>query len=159
MLKFVLNPLSAKFTKWSNTLKQFVGKLPTNCLSVFDHFMGVVLKGLILKAKFEDDSLVYKVLQNQRSPFWMRLIRNYIRGSLKVVADTLRFYFIRINFRKGLYFSLCINNCNIISDICQLLQDLNPRKELAFKKIKPIPNVLRKNIKKVPPPSFRIIVD
>ena len=32
------NPLSAKFIKWSNTLKQFVGKLPTNCLSVFDHF-------------------------------------------------------------------------------------------------------------------------
>ena len=24
--------------KWSNTLKQFVGILATNCLSVFDHF-------------------------------------------------------------------------------------------------------------------------
>ena len=34
-----LNPLSANPTKWSNTLKQFVGKLPTNCLSVFDHFV------------------------------------------------------------------------------------------------------------------------
>ena len=33
-------------TKWSNTLKQFVGNLPTNCLSVFDHFVGLVLKGL-----------------------------------------------------------------------------------------------------------------
>ena len=32
------NPLSANFTKWSNTLKQFVGNLSTNCLSVFDHF-------------------------------------------------------------------------------------------------------------------------
>ena len=41
-----LNPLNAKFTKWSNTLKQFVGKLPTNCLSVFDHFVGLTLKGL-----------------------------------------------------------------------------------------------------------------
>ena len=30
----VLNPLSANPTKWSNTLKQFVGNLPTNCLSV-----------------------------------------------------------------------------------------------------------------------------
>ena len=29
------NPLSASFTKWSNTLKQFVAKLPTNCLSVW----------------------------------------------------------------------------------------------------------------------------
>ena len=41
-----LNPLSAKFIKWSNTLKQIVGKLPTICLSVFDHFMNLALKGL-----------------------------------------------------------------------------------------------------------------
>ena len=41
-----LNPFSANFTKWSNTLKQFVGNLLTNCLSVFDHFVGLVLKGL-----------------------------------------------------------------------------------------------------------------
>ena len=34
------------FTKWANTLKQFVGKLPTNCLNVFDHFVGLALKGL-----------------------------------------------------------------------------------------------------------------
>ena len=26
-----VNPLSANPTKWLNTLKQFVGKLPTNC--------------------------------------------------------------------------------------------------------------------------------
>ena len=45
--RFVFNPLSANPTKWSNTLKQFVGKLPTNCLSVFDHFVGLALKGLI----------------------------------------------------------------------------------------------------------------
>ena len=42
----VLNPFSANFTKWSNTLKQFIGKFPTNCLSVFDHFVGLVLKRL-----------------------------------------------------------------------------------------------------------------
>ena len=42
----ILNPLSVNPTKWSNTLKQFVGKLPTNCLSVFDHFVGLALKGL-----------------------------------------------------------------------------------------------------------------
>ena len=29
------NPLSANITKWSNTLRQFIGKLPTNCLSVW----------------------------------------------------------------------------------------------------------------------------
>ena len=42
----ILNPLSAKFIKWSNTLKQIVGKLPTICLSVFDHFSGLAFKGL-----------------------------------------------------------------------------------------------------------------
>ena len=40
-----LNPLSANPTKWSNTLKQFVG-MQTNCLSVFDHFVILALKGL-----------------------------------------------------------------------------------------------------------------
>ena len=42
-----LDPLSANPTKWSNTLKQFVGNLPTNCLIVFDHFVKLVLKGLV----------------------------------------------------------------------------------------------------------------
>ena len=41
-------PLSLNPTKWSNTLKQFVGKFPTNCLSVFDHFVGLALKVLRL---------------------------------------------------------------------------------------------------------------
>ena len=41
-----INPLSANPTKWSNTLKQFDGKLPMNCLSVFDHFVGLELNGL-----------------------------------------------------------------------------------------------------------------
>ena len=43
---FYVNPLSAKLIKWSNTLKQIVGKLPTICLSVFDHLSGLALKGL-----------------------------------------------------------------------------------------------------------------
>ena len=41
-----LNRLTANPTKWSNTLKQFAGNLPTNCLSVFDHFVKMALKGL-----------------------------------------------------------------------------------------------------------------
>ena len=41
---FGVNPLSANPTKWPNTLKQFVGKLPTNCLSVFGHFVNLALK-------------------------------------------------------------------------------------------------------------------
>ena len=42
----MFNPLTANPTKWSNTLKQFVGKLFTNCLGTFDHFVWVALKGL-----------------------------------------------------------------------------------------------------------------
>ena len=45
---FEVNPLRANATKWSNTLKQFVGNLPTNCLSVFDHFGKLALKGLMI---------------------------------------------------------------------------------------------------------------
>ena len=41
------NPLNANHTKWSNTLKQFVRNLPTNCLSVYDHFVKLALKVLI----------------------------------------------------------------------------------------------------------------
>ena len=43
---FSFNPLNVKFTKWSNTFKQVVGKLPRNCLSVFDHFVRLALKSL-----------------------------------------------------------------------------------------------------------------
>ena len=42
-----LSPLSVNFTKRPITLKQFVGKLPTNFLSVFGHFVGLALKELV----------------------------------------------------------------------------------------------------------------
>ena len=41
-----VNPLSANPTKWSNTLKQFIGNLPKICLSMFDYFVILALKGL-----------------------------------------------------------------------------------------------------------------
>ena len=40
----LINPLSANFTKWLNNFKQFVGNLPMNRLSVFDHFVKLALK-------------------------------------------------------------------------------------------------------------------
>ena len=43
---FHFNPLSASPTKWSNTVKQFVDKLLTNCLRVFDDFLKLAIKGL-----------------------------------------------------------------------------------------------------------------
>ena len=42
------NALCANFIKWSNTLKQFVRNLPTNCLRMFDHFVGLALKGITI---------------------------------------------------------------------------------------------------------------
>ena len=49
-----LNLLNANPTKWSNTLKQFVGKLPTNCLSMYDHYVSLTLKGLKDRSIFEN---------------------------------------------------------------------------------------------------------
>ena len=49
--RVVLKPFSINFTKWSHTLKKFVGKLPTNCLSVVDHFVGLAIKGLMVKIR------------------------------------------------------------------------------------------------------------
>ena len=45
-----INPFNANPTKWSNTLKKFVGNLLTNCLNVFDHFVGLALEGLRILA-------------------------------------------------------------------------------------------------------------
>ena len=47
-----INPLSSNPTKWSNKLKQFVGNLLTNCLSVFDHFVLLAVKGLNIQNIF-----------------------------------------------------------------------------------------------------------
>ena len=48
------NPLSANPTKCSDTLKQFVGNLPSNCLSVFAHFVGLALKGLMPRLNYRE---------------------------------------------------------------------------------------------------------
>ena len=54
-VQLYINPFSITFIKWSNTLKQFVGNLMTNCLSVFDHFVGLALKWLKRKTKRLND--------------------------------------------------------------------------------------------------------
>ena len=50
--------LSANPAKWSNTLKQFVG-----CLTVFNHFVGLVLKGLKAASGENDMNSKYVVQQ------------------------------------------------------------------------------------------------
>ena len=67
------NPLSAKFIKWSNTLKQIVGKLPTICLSVFDHFSGLAFKGLNylnLHQQLADSIILQNIGNQRRIKFW-----------------------------------------------------------------------------------------
>ena len=44
-LYMFMNPLSVNSTKWSN-IQTIRWLLPTNCLIVFDHFVGLTLKGL-----------------------------------------------------------------------------------------------------------------
>ena len=43
-----VDSLSANPTKWLNRLKQFARNLPANCLNVFDHFVGLALKGSVI---------------------------------------------------------------------------------------------------------------
>ena len=51
--------LSSNTTKWSNTLKQFVGN------SVFDHFVGLAPKGLISANKIQQQRKPKKKLKDQ----------------------------------------------------------------------------------------------
>ena len=53
--------------KWLNTLKQFVTRLPTNCLSVFDHFVELELKGLMFAKRLIYLSLHVDPLCNNRT--------------------------------------------------------------------------------------------
>ena len=66
-----LNPLSANHTKWSNTVKQFVGNLPTNCLIVFDHFVILALKVLINSTRVVKVSLYDQFLAQGRIYFFL----------------------------------------------------------------------------------------
>ena len=63
---FCLNPLSTNPTKWPNTLKQFDDNLLTNCLSVFDHFVKLALKGLSFTSRV---SIFVTLLRNMVSHF------------------------------------------------------------------------------------------
>ena len=70
--------MNANFKKWSNTLKEFVGKLSANCLSVFYHFMGLALKELNYCLanwwwhKFDDliQIYIFKILSLTESTTW-----------------------------------------------------------------------------------------
>ena len=66
-----LNPLSVNLTKWPNILKQFVGNLPTNYLSVLDHFVGLALKTVKCVKYILHINLVPLSIFEHPLPFWV----------------------------------------------------------------------------------------
>ena len=85
---WVTYPLSANPTKWSNTLKQFVG----NCLSVSDHFVKLVLSGLRSKyTKIWKNKQTNK--QTNNSPI---LIRYFTKSYLSFSSNNFHFLFVRV---------------------------------------------------------------
>ena len=92
-----INPLSANPSKWSNTLKQFVAKLPTNCLSVFDHFVGLALKGLIRIYKVVMNAVYLKLsVRRWYSSIELRSRSTWVLCHLSIKESTLGVYNILI---------------------------------------------------------------
>ena len=89
----IINPLSANPEKWSNTLKQIVGNLPTICLSMFDQFMNLALKGsrrVIIKMKM----IMIRVINRSSRPevFCKKgVIRNFAKFTGKQMCQSLFF--------------------------------------------------------------------
>ena len=82
----------ANFTKWSNTLKQFVGNLPTNCLSVFDHFMGLALRHI-------KPCQISNIPIRRKIPIFLRTIFTFFLIKLTGNQNT-RFCFYKQQFYK-----------------------------------------------------------
>ena len=86
----LFNPLSANPAKWSNTLKQFVGNLPTNCLSVFDHFVKLAFKGLMLLKCFKSQT---DVILTRHAIFYIFLSLCTSRSINHMIYFSLSFWF------------------------------------------------------------------
>ena len=97
-----LNPSSTNPTTWSNILKQFVSNLPTNCLSVFHHFVKLALKGLRYYAPFKVrkfESLFYKINTCLQKNYHLHLIV----GRTNILGKYIIYIF--LNFGCGFYSS------------------------------------------------------
>ena len=100
--------LSVNPTKWSNTFKQFLRKFPTNCLSMFDHFMKLVLKGLSLFLEYKILALVkLKCIQPLTEPVfllsWSNIVIVFAKMTefqiLPIVTKTILINFIFVNIK------------------------------------------------------------
>ena len=65
IMSFEINLLSANFTKWSNTLKQFVGNLPFSGIGVWRvNFIFLIMLFFYMTKKPKQK---YKCLENEKS--------------------------------------------------------------------------------------------
>ena len=69
-------------------LKQFVGKLPTNCLSVFDHFVKLALKGLN-NIKNRELTLLLPYLEFQETADLVIFTEEILSGKLYFLCSVL----------------------------------------------------------------------
>ena len=87
------NALSADSTKWSNTLKQFVGCYPTNCFSVFDHFVELALKGLKESAYAKVKEITSRLKRITHFKFWKKY--SYLAFKILFTVSSLqRLYYL-----------------------------------------------------------------
>ena len=84
----VVYPLSANPTKWSNTLKQFVGNLPAICLNVFDHFVGLAIKGLMIKILLQIQS------QTFLEPCWKKVELLFSEKTVQTTRQNKHFMYL-----------------------------------------------------------------
>ena len=105
-----VNPLSANPTKWSKTLKQFLGNLPTNCLSMFDHFMKLALKGLIQVISIYVNSFILiftcTYMKSGRNLHLLWLIKISAITDDKPLFETLKCLKYLV-FKTRIHFDLC----------------------------------------------------
>ena len=99
--------LNLSSTKWSNTLKQFVGKLPTNYLSAWP-FVGLALQGLSYTVKLKywfwtnhlaapmptlgdlrESSLTHQMLTTQSGPLSWLFILKITRSLVMILCHAL----------------------------------------------------------------------
>ena len=80
-LYFYIRLLSAKPTIWSDLLKQFVGFLRTNFLSLFDDFVGLALKGLskylFPRIKKKICAIQYTVFYKEKCTWSCKIIKQH----------------------------------------------------------------------------------
>ena len=81
-----IKSLYTNTTKCSNTLKQLVDNLPTNCLSVFDHFVELELNGLSVIKKGQLFSNFYDYFHYQNI-YETKQIKRLINKIVTVIND------------------------------------------------------------------------